>query len=74
MQVKKSIREKVETEYKDLNQKYFNARNEYNRIKTDLNESVVKIRQIDDRLRILVIECVSLKTYISEVNKTIPVS
>lgn len=57
-----------------MNKKYFDARSEYNIIKNSLNDSKAKITSLDNRLMILVVECVSLKTYISEVNRVIPVS
>lgn len=71
---KKVIKQKFESEFKELNKKYFEARNEYNMNKNGLNEIKNNILQLDARLHTLVIECVSLKIYISEVNRMIPVN
>lgn len=57
-----------------MNKKYYDARNDYNTIKNELKEARGNLVQLDNRLKTLLIECVSLKVYISEVARIIPVS
>lgn len=56
-----------------MNTKYYDARNDYNRLKNELGESKARITQLDNKLKALLIECVSLKVYINEVARIVPV-
>lgn len=67
------IKEKFETEFNELKRKYQDAKGDYNIIKNNIKEINDLIGQLNGRLSNLVLECISLKLYISEVSKVIPV-
>jgi len=57
-----------------MNRKYADARNEYNTAKAELGDAKGRIAAHEARLKILLIECVSLRVYIAEVARIVPVS
>lgn len=69
----KDVRERFEHDFKEISILYHNAKGDFNSIKSQLHDARATIAAHDGRLMKLVLECVSLKLYISEIGRLIPV-
>ena len=56
-----------------MNRKYADARNAYNTAKAELGDARARTAALESKLKALLVECVNLRMYITEVARIVPV-